>query len=132
LGLCLIHRCRIALTAANSSFIDRVFTWVKREQFLPEDNKALANNDQPLKNRFRTNQQPAFHVQKNAGLTGGETGAIKCRISGRGWTTALLSAQTGAAGQVFGVERIAEWCQFGKTNCQRLGNIAFYPLHGLK
>lgn len=38
---------------------------------------------------------------------------------GSGWTTALLAEIVGARGKIFGIERIAELCEFGKNNANK-------------
>lgn len=99
------------------------FKKIKREDFLPEDLKKLAELNEALPIGYnQTISQPlvvAFMLEKMQPEPGEKILDIG---SGSGWTTALLSEMVGDKGKVIGIEIIPELVEFGRKN---LGKYSF-------
>ena len=101
------------------------FRKIKREDFLPEDLKALAElNEAVLIGYGQTISQPlvvAFMLE----LLEPEAGNRILDIgSGSGWTSALLSEIVGDKGKVIAMEIIPELKEFGRVNAEKYGFVS--------
>jgi len=104
--------------------IIKAFQKIKREDFLPEDVKDLAEIDTAVPIGWgQTISQPlvvAFMLellQPDAGEKILDIG------SGSGWTTALLSNIVGEKGKVYAIEIVPELKEFGEKNVARYNFI---------
>ena len=100
--------------------IIEAFKRIKREDFLPEDKKDLAELNEALPIGFgQTISQPltvAFMLE----LLKPEKGDKILDIgSGSGWTAALLSEIVGKNGKVIAIEVVKELKEFGEKNAER-------------
>jgi len=97
--------------------IIEAFKKIKREDFLPEDLKYLAESNEALPIGYgQTISQPlvvAFMLEKLQPKRGDKILDIG---SGSGWTTALLAQIVGERGKVIAMEIIPELVEFGKNN----------------
>ncbi len=100
------------------------FRKIKREDFLPEDKKELAELNEALPIGYQqTISQPlvvAFMLELLAPKRGEKILDIG---SGSGWTTALLSYIVGKEGKVIGMEVIPELKDFGEKNVAKYNFI---------
>ena len=100
--------------------IIEAFRKIKREDFLPEENKAEASVNHPLPiGHNQTISQPltvAFMLEL---LQPKPDEKILDIGSGSGWQTALLAAIVGAKGKVIAIERIPELKRFGDKNISK-------------
>jgi protein-L-isoaspartate(D-aspartate) O-methyltransferase len=96
---------------------------IRRQDFLPPDQRALADRDRPLPiGRGQTNSQPRT-VAAMLELLDVEPGNKVLDVgSGSGWTTALLAHLVGPQGCVIGVELEPELAEWGARN------VAAYPM----
>jgi protein-L-isoaspartate(D-aspartate) O-methyltransferase len=97
--------------------IQAAFEAVRREDFLPEDQRANAGLDRALPIGYhQTNSQPRtvlnmlYLLDVHAGQRVLDVG------SGSGWTTALLGHLVGAPGRVRGVELVPELVAWSRDN----------------
>lgn len=107
----------------------KAFRNVKREDFVPDDYKSLAYENQPLPIGYeQTISQPStiavmFNLlQLNPGQKILEAG------SGSGYVLALLSEIVGVKGQVYGLEIIKELADRSKETLKNYSNI--HVFHG--
>lgn len=105
-----------------SDKITQLMAQVPRQEFLHETNRAQHHIDAPLTiGHGQTNSQPST-VAFMLDLLDVQPGQKVLDIgSGSGWTTALLAHLVGEAGQVIGVERLADLVRFGQENLARQG-----------
>ncbi len=100
--------------------LERAFLKIRRDDFLPEEVKDLAQEDKPLPiGSGQTNSQPsvvAFMLNK---LDLKEGQKVLDIGFGSGWTTALLAELVGKEGRVVAIERIPELYEFGKKNIDK-------------
>jgi protein-L-isoaspartate(D-aspartate) O-methyltransferase len=98
------------------------FDIVRREDFLPEDQRANAALDRALPIGFhQTNSQPRT-VAAMLGLLDAHEGHQVLDVgSGSGWTTALLGHLVGPKGWVCGVELVPELVEWSQKNLQHYG-----------
>jgi len=109
--------------------IESAFASVKRETFLPEQERSYASMDMPLPIGFgQTNSQPTTVRAMLKWLEVVKGQKVLDVGSGSGWTSALLSYLVGAKGMVVAVERVPELVRFGRNNCKSLGikNVEFF------
>lgn len=99
--------------------IRAAFEAVRREDFLPQDQKANAPLDRALPiGHQQTNSQPRT-VLNMLHLLGVEPGQRVLDVgSGSGWTTALLGHLVGPTGRVMGVELVPELVAWSHENLQ--------------
>lgn len=102
--------------------VTEVMSDVRREEFLPDDQKALADLDGPLPIGWgQTSSQPRTVeamlrlLDVGAGMRVLDVGA------GSGWTTALLARLVSPAGEVIGVEMVPELRERAARTLARLG-----------
>ena len=109
--------------------VDDAFQLVDRQDFLPEEVRAYADENRPLPIGYgQTNSQPST-VQQMLEWLDVEPGQTILDIgSGSGWTTALLARLTGKDGHVYAVELVTELVAYGRDNCERAGvtNATFH------
>ena len=89
--------------------LDAAFAAVPRADFLPVDQRPLADYDAPLPiGHGATNSQPwtVRYMLARLGVQPGDR--VLDMGAGSGWTTALLAHLAGAAGEVVGVEIVPE------------------------
>ena len=93
------------------------FDAVRREDFLPSDQRANAPLDRALPIGYRqTNSQPRT-VSNMLVLLDVRTGQRVLDVgSGSGWTTALLGTLVGPEGAVFGLELVPELVAWSREN----------------
>ena len=93
-----------------------------RALFLPRAARPEAAHDGPLDiGHGQTNSQPRT-VAAMLELLDVRPGQRVLDVgSGSGWTTALLAELTGPAGEVLGIERVADLVDFGRRNLARTG-----------
>jgi protein-L-isoaspartate(D-aspartate) O-methyltransferase len=101
---------------------DRVrtaFDTIRREDFLPPDQRGFAREDRALHIGYRqTNSQPRT-VFDMLTLLEVEPGQRILDVGcGSGWTTALLGALVGPTGEVCGVEIVPELVTWGRENLE--------------
>jgi len=104
--------------------IIKAFKEIKREDFLPEDTKHLADLNEALPIGWsQTISQPltvAFMLE----LLKPEKGDKVLDIgSGSGWTTALLAHIVGEEGRIIAIEIIPELKEFGEKNVSKYNFI---------
>lgn len=103
---------------------------VARRGFLPPSQRPLAGEDRPLPiGHGQTSSQPAT-VAAMLRLLRVPVGARVLDVgAGSGWTTALLGALTGPAGEVLGVEREPSLAAWGAGNVEatRMGWARVVP-----
>ena len=94
---------------------------IRRQDFLPPDQRALARQDRPLSiGKGQTNSQPRT-VQATLELLQVSPGDRVLDVgAGSGWTTALLGYLVGPQGSVIGVELEESLAAWGA------GNVAAY------
>ena len=102
--------------------IIRAFRKIKREDFMPDDIRALAEINEAMPIGYsQTISQPltvAFMMEQLQPEIGNKILDIG---SGSGWTTALLSEITGRKGRVVAIEIISELKKFGEKNVSKYG-----------
>ncbi|MCH7492781.1 protein-L-isoaspartate O-methyltransferase [Patescibacteria group bacterium] len=107
--------------------IIEAFRKIKREDFLPKENKAEASVNHPLTIGYnQTNSQPltvAFMLELLQPKPGENIFDIG---SGSGWQTALLAEIVGDEGKVIAIERIPDLKRMGDKN------IAKYKFKNVK
>ena len=99
--------------------VAQAFEAVPRVVFLPEDQRRNAGADQPLPiGEGQTNSQPAI-VRRMLELLDVWPGQRVLDVgAGSGWTTALLAHLVGAAGRVYGVERLPRLVELGRRHLE--------------
>ena len=104
----------------KSPRIIEAFRVIKREDFLPDDSKTLAESNEALPIGFeQTISQPlvvAFMLELLEPKNGERILDIG---SGSGWTTALLAHLIGKKGKVIGLEIVPELKVFGENNVSK-------------
>jgi protein-L-isoaspartate(D-aspartate) O-methyltransferase len=99
--------------------VQAAFDAIRREDFLPEDQRANAPLDRALPIGFhQTNSQPRTVLNMLALLDAREDQRVLDVGSGSGWTTALLGHLVGRHGRVFGVELVPELVEWSRENLQ--------------
>ena len=103
--------------------VRKAFDLIRREDFLPRDQRRHAGEDRALHIGYRqTNSQPTT-VSNMLTLLEVEPGDRVLDVgSGSGWTTALLGALVGPTGEVHAVELVPELVAWGREN------LATYPM----
>jgi len=112
------------MSSDQVSIIKQSFLTIHRADFLPLDEKDLADLDQALPiGDDQTISQPSvvyFMLQLLKPTPG-------CKIldvgSGSGWTTALLSWIVGETGRVIAIEVVSQLKEFGENNVAQYGFI---------
>ena len=108
----------------KSPIIIQAFQKIKRQDFLPEDMKGLADLDQALPIGFgQTISQPlvvAFMLEQLDPQPGHKILDIG---SGSGWTSALLAEIVGSKGKVIAVEIVPGLKEFGEKNTSKYNFI---------
>jgi len=97
--------------------IRAAFEAVRREDFLPQGEKANAPLDRALPIGYQqTNSQPrtVLNMLHLLGVDGGQR--VLDVGSGSGWTTALLGHMVGSSGRVLGVELVPELVAWSREN----------------
>jgi protein-L-isoaspartate(D-aspartate) O-methyltransferase len=104
----------------DDAALDDAFAAVRREEFLPADQRRFAALDRPLPiGHGQTNSQPSTVLRMLQLLDVAPGQRVLDVGSGSGWTTALLGRLVGPTGQVLGVERHAELAEWGAANLRR-------------
>jgi protein-L-isoaspartate(D-aspartate) O-methyltransferase len=102
----------------------KAFREIKRADFLPEDNKDLAELNTALPIGYgQTISQPlvvAFMIEQLQPKKGDKILDIG---AGSGWTTALLAHIVSREGKVIAIERIKELKEFGQENVSKYNFI---------
>lgn len=103
--------------------IRRAFETIRREDFLPAEQRGFAGEDRALHIGYgQTNSQPST-VRNMLSLLDVRPGHRVLDVGcGSGWSTALLGAIVGPSGQVRGVEIVPELVEWGRAN------LATYPM----
>jgi protein-L-isoaspartate(D-aspartate) O-methyltransferase len=97
--------------------IRAAFEAVRREDFLPEDQKANAPLDRALPIGYQqTNSQPRTVLNMLHLLRVAEGQRVLDVGSGSGWTTGLLGHLVGPSGRVMGVELVPELVTWSQEN----------------
>jgi protein-L-isoaspartate(D-aspartate) O-methyltransferase len=108
----------------KSPSIIQAFQKIKRQDFLPEDMKGLADLDRALPIGFgQTISQPlvvAFMLEQLDPQPGHKILDIG---SGSGWTSALLAEIVGSKGKVIAIEIVPELKEFGEKNTSKYNFI---------
>ena len=101
----------------EDDLVTRTMRTVRREDFLPADQRALAATDGPLPlGDGQTNSQPRT-VAAMLRLLDLEPGQTVLDVgAGSGWTTALLGRLVGPRGRVVGVEIVPRLAAWGAAN----------------
>lgn len=100
------------------------FSAIDRVDFVPEELKASAYNDEPLPiGKGQTISQP-YTVAFMLELLDPQPGEKIMDIgAGSGWQSALLAEIVGERGRVFSVERVPELCELGRGNISKYNFI---------
>ena len=106
--------------AGREERVRKAFEAVRREDFLPPDQRGFAGENRALGIGYRqTNSQPS-PVADMLELLAVEPGQRVLDVGcGSGWTTALLAALVGPGGTVRGVELVPELVEQGRQNLSR-------------
>ncbi len=123
----------VAEKILKTPHIIRAFAKVKRENFMPEKIKYLANKDAALPIGYgQTISQPTTVAIMLELLQPQKGDKVLDIGSGSGWTSALLAEIVGKEGKVYAVEIIPQLLEFGKTNVEKLGykNVKFFLGNG--
>lgn len=109
--------------AGRQERVRKAFDAVRREDFLPPDQRGFAGENRALGIGHRqTNSQPST-VADMLELLVVEPGHRVLDVGcGSGWTTALLAALVGPDGTVRGVELVPELVEQGRQN------LSHYPM----
>jgi len=101
----------------EDDLVDRTMRAVRREDFLPKGQRALAATDGPLPlGDGQTSSQPRT-VAAMLRLLDLEPGHSVLDVgAGSGWTTALLGRLVGPRGRVVGVELVPRLAAWGAAN----------------
>lgn len=100
--------------------IIKAFQKIKREDFLPDNLKHLADLNEALPIGYgQTISQPLVVAFMLELLEPKEGDKILDIGSGSGWTTALLAEIVGKKGKVIGIEIIPELKEFGEKNVSK-------------
>jgi len=122
----------------KSPRIIAAFQKIKRIDFLPEDMKNLAEENEALPIGYgQTISQPLVVAFMLELLEPREGEKILDIGSGSGWTTALLAEIVGQKGKVIAIEVIPELMEFGKKNVEKYnflkkGTVEFICADGSK
>lgn len=104
--------------------IIEAFKKIKRQDFLPEGSKNLADLNEALPIGFgQTISQPltvAFMLELLKPQAGDKILDVG---AGSGWTSALMAFITGKEGKVIAIEIVPELADFGKNNVAKYGFI---------
>ena len=104
--------------------IIRAFKKIKREDFLLDEYKNMAEQDIPLPIGYgQTISQPSTVVFMLEALNPHKNDKILDVGSGSGWTCALLAEIVGKSGKVYGIERIQELKDFAENNINKYNFI---------
>ena len=104
--------------------IIEAFRKIKREDFLPEEMKDLAEVNEALPiGSGQTISQPLVVAFMLELLEPKEGEKILDVGSGSGWTTALLAEIVGEKGKVIAIERVSELKEFGEENIRKYNFI---------
>lgn len=100
--------------------IEAAFAAIRREDFLPGDQRAYAAEDRALPiGHQQTNSQPTT-VRHMLELLDPQPGDRVLDVgSGSGWTTALLGHLVGSSGSVVGLELVPELVDWSRHNLAR-------------
>lgn len=105
------------------SELDAAFAAVRREDFLPDEQRAYAAQDRALSIGYgQTNSQPTTVAHLLSLLDPRNGHRVLDLGSGSGWTTALLGRLVGPGGEVRGVELVPELVEWSR------GNLASYDM----
>ena len=116
----------------------KAFRNIKREDFLPEDSKDLAEINTALSIGFgQTISQPLVVAFMMELLEPKEGDKILDVGSGSGWTTALLAEIVGEKGKVIALEVVPQLKKFGEKNVTKYsfikeGRVEFISADGIK
>jgi protein-L-isoaspartate(D-aspartate) O-methyltransferase len=103
--------------------VRRAFETVRREDFLPAEQRGFAGEDRAIQIGYQqTNSQPSTVRNMLELLEVGPGQKVLDVGCGSGWTTALLGTLVGETGQVYGVEIVPELVGWGQQN------LAGYPM----
>jgi protein-L-isoaspartate(D-aspartate) O-methyltransferase len=102
--------------------LDEAFTRVRREDFLPPEQRGFAGHDTALQiGHGQTNSQPRT-VRAMLDLLDLSEGQRVLDVGcGSGWSTALLADLVGSDGEVVGVEIVPELVAWGRRNLEAYG-----------
>jgi len=104
--------------------ITRAFQKIKREDFLPEESKNLAELNEALPIGYeQTISQPSVVAFMLELLQPKSDEKILDIGSGSGWTTSLLAECVKPGGKIIGIERISELKEFGDKNISKYNFI---------
>jgi len=105
--------------------IIKAFRAVKREDFLGDGYKDMAEVDEPFPIGYgQTISQPlvvAFMLEKLEPKAGNKILDVG---SGSGWTSALLAHIVGTNGKIIGIEIVPDLRELGENNARKYGFIA--------
>jgi protein-L-isoaspartate(D-aspartate) O-methyltransferase len=109
--------------------VHAAFDVVRREDFLPDDQRANAALDRALPIGYhQTNSQPRTVAAMLSLLDPHEGHRVLDVGSGSGWTTALLGHLVGPGGRVCGVELVPELVEWSRMNLQHY-DMAWASVH---
>ncbi|MFH1714262.1 MAG: protein-L-isoaspartate O-methyltransferase [Candidatus Nealsonbacteria bacterium] len=104
--------------------IIKAFSKIKREDFLPEEIKGLAELDTALSIGYgQTISQPLVVAFMLELLQPKEGDNILDIGSGSGWTSCLLAEITGKKGKVYALEVVSKLKEFGENNVSKYNFI---------
>src|SRR6185369_8248962 len=115
------------------STITEAFKVIKRAHFVPEQTRQLAGLDMPVSIGYgQTNSQPTTVRLMLEWLTLKPGQKVMDIGSASGWSTALIAHLVEPNGTVYGVERIPELLDYGRSNCHDFGitNAEFFLAQG--
>ena len=101
----------------GDDLVARTMRAIRREDFLPEDKRALAGTDGPLPlGDGQTSSQPRTVAAMLRLLDLAPGHSVLDVGAGSGWTTALLGRLVGPRGRVVGVELVPRLAAWGAVN----------------
>ena len=109
------------------------FSKVKRENFIPENIRAMAYEDTPLPLGYgQTISQPYTIATMLSLLDLRKSQKVLEIGSGCGYVLALISEIVGKNGKVYGIEVIKELAEKSRKNLMDYGNIKVYNENGVE
>ena len=114
-----------------SEKILKSFSKVKRENFIPKEEKEYSYEDTALPIGFKQTISQPYTIAMMLSLLELKKGQKVLEIgSGCGYVLSLISELTGEKGKIFGIEIIKELIEMSKKNLKECRNVKIYNRNG--